>query len=242
MVHDLAASQAFYHELFGWEFEEGPSQLGLYARAMRDGHPVAGLGEIAPGLRRVVAWLPYIATRDADGTAAAVRECGGTVAVGPLDVEGVGRLAIAADPSGAAFGLWQGGPRRRGSVRHPAGAPEWNELITAETAGVGKFYSMVFGYDAAPEPAVPAGTDQLTLSLGTRPVAGIRGVADALPHDRGPHWLTYFAVPDVDEALETVDRLGGRRAGEPQVSPFGRWARVTDPEGAPFAVIRPAGR
>ncbi|ONK10731.1 VOC family protein [Streptomyces sp. MP131-18] len=242
MVHDLASSQEFYHELFGWEFEEGPSQLGPYVRAIRDGHPVAGLGEIAPGVRRVVAWLPYIATRNADSTAAMIRESGGTVAVGPLDVEGVGRLAIASDLSGAAFGLWEGGPRRRGSVHIPAGAPEWNELITAETTGLGKFYSLVFGYEAAPEPALPEGSDYLTLRLGNRPVASIRGVAGALPHDRGPHWLTYFAVPDVAEALERIDRLGGRQLSEPQVSPFGRWAQVADREGAPFAVIRAAKR
>jgi predicted enzyme related to lactoylglutathione lyase len=241
MVHDLAASQEFYHGLFDWEFEEGPSQLGPYVRALRDGYPVAGLGEIAPGVRRAVAWLPYIATRDADGTAATIRESGGTVAVGPLDLEQVGRLAIAADVSGAAFGVWQGGPRRRGPFPGGPGAPEWNELITHETSGVAKFYSLVFGYEAGPEPALP-GSDNLTMYLQGRPIAGIRGAAGALPHDRGPHWLTYFSVDDVDAALGRVDALGGRRLGEASESPFGRWARVADPEGAPFAVIRPAKR
>ncbi|MDT0305653.1 VOC family protein [Streptomyces sp. DSM 44917] len=241
MVHDLAASQAFYRELFGWEFEEGPPQLGPYVQAVKDGVPVAGLGEIEGG-PRVVAWLPYIATRDADATAAAVRESGGTMAVGPLEVEGVGRLAIAADLSGAAFGLWQGGPRRRGSFRPPSGAPEWNELITAESSAVAKFYSVVFGYEAGPEPALPEGSDYLTLTLAGRPVAGIRGVGASLPHDRGPHWLTYFKVPDVAEAVERVTALGGRRLSGPEESPFGLWAQVTDPEGAPFAVIRPGRR
>ncbi|MDT0346616.1 VOC family protein [Streptomyces litchfieldiae] len=242
MVHDLAASQEFYHELFGWEFEEGPSQLGPYVRALRDGYPVAGLGEIAQGVRRPVAWLPYIATRDADATAATIRECGGTVAVGPLDVEQVGRLAIAADPTGAAFGLWEGGPRRRGPFTGGTGAADWNELITVETSAVSKFYSLVFGYEAMPEPALPEDGDYLTLRLQGRPVAGIRGVGHALPHDRGPHWLTYFSVPDVEATLSRIGALGGRQLGEPEDSPFGRWAAVADREGAPFAVIHPAKR
>ncbi|WP_049579508.1 VOC family protein [Streptomyces sp. SBT349] len=243
MVHDLAASQEFYGGLFGWEFDEGPEPLGAYVRALRDGQPVAGLGEIAQGAQRVVAWLPYIATRDVDGTAALIRESGGTVAVGPLDAEHVGRLAIASDVRGAAFGLWQGPPRRRpGPFQGHSGAPVWNELITFETAGVGKFYSMVFGYESAPEPALPPGSDYLTLRLAGRPIAGIRGVAEAVPQDRGPHWLTYFSVPDVEEAVDLAVRLGGRQLTEPEVSPFGRWAQVTDPEGAPFAVIRRAKR
>ncbi|RKN37882.1 VOC family protein [Streptomyces hoynatensis] len=242
MVHDLDASRRFYGELFGWEFDEGPSQLGAYVRALREGHPVAGLGEIAPGAPRLVAWLPYIATPDADSTAALIRDCGGTVAVGPLDVESVGRLAIAADPSGAAFGLWQGPPRRRGSFQAPVGAPDWNELITADTSHVSKFYSLVFGYEPVHEPALPEEADYLTLRLGGRPVAGLRGVGDELPHDRGAHWLSYFSVPDVEETLDRIVELGGRRLSEPEVSPFGRWAKAADPEGAIFAVIRPGRR
>jgi predicted enzyme related to lactoylglutathione lyase len=241
MVHDLAASQSFYGELFGWEFDEGPTQLGPYVRALREGYPVAGLGEIAEGAHGLVAWLPYLATDDADTTASLIRECGGTVAVGPLEVDQVGRLGIAADPHGAAFGVWQGGPRRRsGPYRGPAGAPVWNELITSDATAVGKFYGTVFDYEIHPEPTAPAGSDQVTLHLAGRPVAGIRGVGPAgLPRGRGAHWLTYFSVLDVDEALERVTALGGRRMGDPAVSAFGRWAPVADPEGGLFAVIRP---
>ncbi|MDT0266214.1 VOC family protein [Streptomyces sp. DSM 44915] len=244
MVHDLTVAQRFYGELFGWEFDAGPAQLGPYVRALRDGHPVAGLGEFASEVRqRVVAWLPYIATRDVDATAATIRECGGTVAVGPMEVDQVGRLAIASDVNGAAFGLWQGGPRRSGPYSGPSGAPEWNELITADTSVVSKFYTHVLGYEATPEPAQPAELDYLTLRLDDRPVASVRGVgARALPQDRGPHWLTYFSVPDVDEALRTVEGLGGKALTDPEVSPFGRWAKAADPEGGIFAVVRPPGR
>ncbi|KAB8167910.1 VOC family protein [Streptomyces sp. 3MP-14] len=244
MVRDVSVAQRFYGELFGWEFDAGPAQLGPYVRALRDGHPVAGLGELASGVRSTaVSWLPYIATEDVDATAGTIRECGGTVAVGPIEVDQVGRLAIASDVNGAVFGLWQGGPRRSRPFYGPAGTPEWNELITADTSVVSKFYSNVLGYEAVPEPALPEEMDYLTLRLNGRPVASIRGVgARALPPDRGPHWQTYFSVPDVDQALRDVERLGGRALSAPEVSPFGRWAKAADPEGGIFAVVRPPGR
>ena len=36
----VEAAQRFYGGLFGWEFDAGPTQLGPYVRALRDGHPV----------------------------------------------------------------------------------------------------------------------------------------------------------------------------------------------------------
>ena len=56
---------------------------------------------------------------------------------------------------------------------------------------------------------VSADFDYVTLHIGGRPVAGIHGVGNALPRDRGPHWLTYFEVADTDEAADRVIELGG---------------------------------
>jgi predicted enzyme related to lactoylglutathione lyase len=85
MAHGLAATEEFYGELFGWEFRPGPQQLGPYVRALLDGHEVAGMGQLPPDRRLPIAWTPYLASDDVDQTADTVRECGGTVAVGPLD-------------------------------------------------------------------------------------------------------------------------------------------------------------
>jgi predicted enzyme related to lactoylglutathione lyase len=207
-------------------------------RALCDGRQVAGLGEIAPGASGAVAWLPYIATDDADVTAAMIRDCGGTLAVGPLDLEGVGRLAIAADVCCATFGLWQGGRARRAPLDGAAhGVPVWNELIVADTSLVSKFYTMVFGYEALPEPALPEDIDYLVLWLGQRPVAGIRGVGGALPRELGHHWLPYFSVTEVDGAVRRAEALGARLMRAPEDTPFGRLAWLADPEGAPFGLV-----
>ncbi|MFI9808043.1 VOC family protein [Streptomyces sp. NPDC052301] len=234
MAHGLAATEEFYGELFGWEFRPGPQQLGPYVRALLDGHEVAGMGQLSPDHRLPIAWTPYLAADDVDHTADTVRECGGTVAVGPLDAAEAGRMAIAADPSGAVFGIWQVAAHLGTTLTGVPGTPAWNELITFETESVAKFYETVFGYEK--EPVVSADFDYVTLHLEGRPVAGLHGVGHAL-RDRGPHWQTYFEVGSVEAALRQVADLGGRILRQTHDSPHGRIATVADPEGAMFSVI-----
>ena len=235
MVHGLTTTQEFYGELFGWEFQPGPHQLGPYVRAVLDGHDVAGIGQLAPDRRLPVAWTPYLASDDVDATAETVRLCGGTVGVGPLDASDAGRLAICSDPTGAVFGIWQAVARRGTDITGVPGTPAWNELVTFETASVGKFYETVFGY--AEEAEVSADLDHMTLNVDGRAVAGVRGVGTALPRDRGPHWMTYFEVADVDTALALVNDLGGHVLRPAHDSAHGSVATVADPEGARFALI-----
>ncbi|MEE1926656.1 VOC family protein [Streptomyces sp. TRM 70351] len=236
MVHDLAGSEKFYHELFGWEFEEGPQQLGPYVRARFGSRDVAGLGEMPGGRSFPVSWLPYLATDDADATCALVRDCGGTVGVGPIESGDGERVAIATDPCGAPFGICQAGAEAGARWDGRLGTPVWNELLTPNTFAVSPFYSRVFGYE--PEPVVSSDLDYLTLNLNGRAIGGIRGTGGTVPRDRGPHWTTYFAVEDAERAARRVAELGGRLMREPRDSPYGRVAHVADPEGTPFAVIK----
>ncbi|MFF3487237.1 VOC family protein [Streptomyces sp. NPDC002701] len=236
MVHGMAATQQFYGDLFGWKFQPGPQQLGAYVRAQLDGQEVAGIGQLPPDRHLPVAWTPYLASDDVDLTAQTVRHCGGTVGVGPLVADEAGRLAIASDPSGAVFGIWQAAAHLGASITGVPGTLAWNELITRDSAGVARFYERVFGYQE--EPVVSADFDYLTLHAAGRPVAGIHGVGAALPRDRGAHWMTYFEVADVDTAVTHVDDLGGHVLKPAHDSPHGRVATVADPEGAVFSVVR----
>ncbi|EYT83396.1 glyoxalase/bleomycin resistance protein/dioxygenase [Streptomyces sp. Tu 6176] len=246
MVHDMTATQGFYGELFGWEFEPGPAQLGPYVRARLDGRQVAGIGLLPPDRHLPVAWTPYLASDDVDVTAETVRLCGGTVGVGPLDAGEVGRLVLGSDPSGAVFGVWQVPGERGGAAGGRPGAPLWNELRTFETANVAKFYASLFGYEERRPESGGAGAgeeaaDRVTLCLDGRPVAGILGAGPALRHDGGPHWLTYFEVADTDAAVERLTGLGGRVVAPAHDTARGRTATVTDPEGARFAVLQRGG-
>jgi predicted enzyme related to lactoylglutathione lyase len=236
MVHGMAATQEFYGALFDWKFQPGPQQLGPYVRAVLDGHEVAGIGQLPPDRHLPIAWTPYFASHDVDLTAETVRACGGTVGVGPLDAGDAGRMAIASDPSGAVFGIWQTAAHLGTGITEVPGTPTWNQLVTRDSASVAKFYDTVFGYEE--EPVASADFDYITLHIEGRPVAGIRGVGHALPRDRGPHWMTYFEVADLDASLTDVIDLGGHVLKTPRDTPHGRIATVTDPEGAAFSLVR----
>ncbi|WP_149829451.1 VOC family protein [Streptomyces tailanensis] len=235
MVHGMAATQEFYGALFGWEFQPGPQQLGPYVRALLDGREVAGIGQLSPDRHLPIAWTPYFASDDVDLTAEAVRHCGGTVGVGPLDAGEAGRLAIASDPAGAVFGIWQAAAHLGTDITGVPGTPAWDELLTYDTENVAKFYETAFGYEE--EPAPSADSDHVTLHIKGRPVAGIHGLGPALPRDRGAHWLTYFETSDTDEAVNRVIELGGHAVTPPHDTPQGRVATVADPEGAVFALV-----
>ncbi|MFF2188283.1 VOC family protein [Streptomyces sp. NPDC058155] len=250
MVHGLGTTQDFYGALFGWKFVRvpGPEPLSAYVRGVLDGREVAGIGQLPPERRLPLSWTTYLATDDADMTAEAIRGCGGTVGVGPLDTGVDGRVAIASDPAGAVFGIRQAQARTGtgtgaavvgpGSGAH--GTPVWNELVTHEAAWVGTFYRSVFGYDV--ETTGRDSADVLTLGLDGRPVATLRGVGEGLGRVRGSHWMTYFEVDDTDAAALHVVELGGHVIDQPRETAAGRVATVTDPEGAVFSVVRSAAR
>ncbi|MGW0732649.1 VOC family protein [Streptomyces sp. NPDC002851] len=235
MVHGLAGAKDFYHALFGWEFQPGPQQLGPYDRALLNGREVAGIGQLPTDRHLPIAWTTYFASDDIHVTAEHITEACGTIGVGPLDADDAGRLLIASDPTGAVFGVWQAAAHLGIALRGVPGTLAWNELVTQDTASVGKFYQSLFGYEE--EAVVSADFDYLTLHIDGRPVAGIHGVGNALPHDRGPHWMTYFEVADVDRSVEQIQKLGGQLLRAPQDSAHGRMATVADPEGATFTLV-----
>jgi predicted enzyme related to lactoylglutathione lyase len=103
MSADIPESKAFYETVLGWTYSETPMpEGGTYTVVMDGDTPVAGLFHMpdAPP-----SWVAYVAVDDVDAAAARVVAAGGTVLQPCFDVEGVGRFAMIADPSGAALGL-----------------------------------------------------------------------------------------------------------------------------------------
>ncbi|WP_406204015.1 VOC family protein [Kitasatospora sp. NBC_01560] len=231
MTDDLAGARAFYAELLGWTYTPGPAQLGDYVRAELDGAPVAGLGVLA-ATGFPVQWTTYFAVDDADRTAQLVRECGGTVAVGPLQAERAGRLAIAADVSGAVFGLWQGEEHPGREAGPEPGGPAWAELLTPDESGAAGFYGAVLGRPVAADGGASA------LLVDGRPVAGIRPGAELRGHP--PRWRVHFAVRDADLTARRTVELGGRVLVGPHDAGRGRQARLADPQGGHFSVLEAA--
>ncbi len=106
----LYGAAAFYAATFGWRAQATPVGGELaYTVFELGGRGVAGgftLGAEVPA--DVPAhWLTWFSVEDRDATLARLPELGGAVTGPPFEMPGVGHLAIAADPSGARFGLMQ---------------------------------------------------------------------------------------------------------------------------------------
>lgn len=237
MAHRAGPARDFYGALLGWEFTPGPEQLGWYALAGAGRLRVAGIGAGEPESQQPVSWTTMLAVDDADRAAESVRECGGTVGIGPLNVGDDGRLAFAVDPSGAVFGIWQGAPFGGPDAAGVPGSVAWSELVTNDSTLVGKFYEAVFGLAFERQGAAGDDEDLAVLTVDGQAVAGVHGVGQALSQDRGAHWTTAFAVEDVEAAAALAARLGGRVLTAPHPGPQGLTAVLADPEGAAFSVL-----
>jgi predicted enzyme related to lactoylglutathione lyase len=235
---DIEAAAGFYGDLFGWEIPELPNsaELGGYRRAKKDGKDVAG---VAPLMQegQPPAWTSYISVEDADATAAAVKEAGGSVIAEPMDVMDLGRMAVFADPTGAVFGIWQPGTFPGAGLVNEPGALAWNELGTRDPEAAKAFYSAVFGWGTREHDMGEMGTYTEWLS-GEDSIGGMMDVSGRLPDEIPAHWLVYFAVENTDATLETLKASGGSVSFGPIDIPAGRFAMVADPHGAAFAVIQ----
>lgn len=235
-VPDVAAARAFYGAVLGWSFADTGEESGGYAIAQARGAAAAGIGpqqENGPA-----AWTLYLASDDVDKTAAAITEHGGTLLAPPGDVGSLGRMCIAADPSGAVFGVWQGGTHIGAGICNEPGGLAWEDLRSADPEAAREFYSTVFGYTTAPLP--DAGPDyRLFLRPGdAAPLGGMGGMMGS-PEGTPSHWQVYFGVADVDAAVAAARAHGGAVAAEPFDTPYGRMAALTDPAGALFWLTRP---
>jgi predicted enzyme related to lactoylglutathione lyase len=182
-----------------------------------------------------VHWNNYIAVDSADDAAERARELGGTVAMEPFDVMGVGRMVLIQDPQGAFIALWEStGHIGAGYVNAP-GALSWNELLTSDIDGARKFYGELLGYGWDSMDMGPRGTYWVP-KVGDRSVAGMMQMPDDGPPV--PAWMAYFGVEDADTAVDRARELGGQVLFGPITIPgdMGRIAVVTDPQGGTFAV------
>ncbi|CAM5269901.1 VOC family protein [Streptomyces fimicarius] len=238
MTRDLRAAEDFYGTVLGWTFRSGGLGEG-FSVAHADALPIAGIGQIAPGLPTSVSWTPYFAVADVDTAAARVRERGGTIAVGPIRL-GPGRGAVAADREGAGFGFWEGRtpPWSYGRDDMPASL----ELRTSHAFDCAIFYAGVFGWDSQEPGGCEVGyayqQDAVVVRQGGRTVATLRGGGDASAPDPRlrPRWHVRFQVADL-EAVAEAARAAGGTVGPPVDSPAdGSEVVVCDPEGGIFTV------
>lgn len=104
---DLDASTAFYSQLFGWSIEPADAPGPRYLMIKNGDANNGGIRELSPpGMPPN--WAVYFGTDDLDAALARVEELGGSKLVPePIDIQ-MARIAVVADPQGAAFALYDG--------------------------------------------------------------------------------------------------------------------------------------
>lgn len=227
---DLDAAKAFYTDVLGWTYTGGEPEYGGYLTCETRGLAAAGM---APQMDPAdpPRWTTYFATDDADGAAGRISGAGGTLVVQPMDVGPMGRMAIALDPQGNPFGLWQAATHTGVRIYNEPGALVWNDAAVEDQAGAQAFYGAVFGFQFDPVEGTPG---YVTFGTAGRPLGGLGAHQPGMPQG----WTTCFSVTSTDAAVAAAEKGGGKVATAPQDTPYGRWAVVEDPWGAAFSVMQ----
>lgn len=236
---DAASAGTFYSQLLGWNCDAVEmGEMGTYTLLKLGTGNIAGLYALTDEQKQQGVpphWLSYVLVEDADASANRATELGGRVVMGPFDVPNVGRMAMIEDPSGALFALFQSGEHKGAQpMDNQAGMFCWNELATRDPATANVFYTGLFGWTAE-ESDGPMGTYTTYKNNGRLAGGMISSEMGEIP----PNWLVYFAVDDCDSAFAAAKNAGAAAITPPSDIPdIGRFAIVTDPQGAAFAMIQ----
>ena len=148
----------------------------------------------------------------------------------PFDVMDAGRMAVFADPEGAAICVWQADQHKGARVVNEHGSLNFNGLDTRDAERAKAFYGAVFGWDGSTWPGgVRCGRCPATATTSRSRNPGLReqmaemGAPEGswtssrpscpIPDDEPDvpaHWSVTFAVDDADAAAARATELGGR--------------------------------
>jgi predicted enzyme related to lactoylglutathione lyase len=137
---------------------------------------------------------------------------------------------VIADPAGAVLCLWQPGASIGAEVVNEPGALAWADTATTDPEGAQGFYVSLLDWrfdQMSEEPPY------WVIFNGDRSNGGMTVPPPGVP----PNWFPYFAVADVDAAIQTAKDAGGNPFLGPVDVPTGRFALIQDPQGAAFAVL-----
>lgn len=233
---DIAAAQAFYESLFGWQTEtDGAADGG------GDHHAIRNHGAVIGGYAMATAgapnqWMSYLGVDDVDASYKAALAAGAQSLVAPLDIGATGRSATLTDPTGGVLSICKGEAAETTiDTETPLGGWFWNELTTQHDAAALAFYEKVFGFDHDTMPT-PNGGNYHVLKQGGAMRAGIAQASDA---SMPTMWLQYVKVADCDASAAKAVQLGASVVVPPSEIPgIGRVAMFIDPQGAALAVMK----
>ena len=235
ITDEVSASQRFYGELLGWQFEE-TTRLGQPYFLVRSGdHLIGGIVSAERKLpdQPIAQWLSYVRVDDVNQMVERVKRTGGNVLINPVRVGSTGVAAVISDPQGAILGLLQSSEEApEGSLITPFGEFFWREYLTPDSAKALSFYTDTFGYQS--EISEEVGDQTYHILRRFRPRAGIVKIKD-IPVK--PNWLPYIRVEDpVALAIKAADLGGQVLLGPHPDARNSSLAIVSDPAGAAVAL------
>jgi uncharacterized protein len=235
-TNDPDGALRFYGALFGWRGDEVPvGEGGFYAMCRLDDSAVAAIGK-QPDEQREMGipphWNNYVTVERVDEAAERAGGLGATVVVPPFDVLEAGRMAVIQDPTGAHLSMWEARDSIGATRVNEPGCMAWNDLNTRDPDTARPFYEALFGWTFEKMPTDEV--DYWVIQNGERSNGGMLRLRDeGVPS----FWMPYFAVENVDVAIETTTAGGGGKYAGPTQVPTGRFAVLHDPAGAAFAVL-----
>jgi len=239
---------SFYGELFGWDFI-GPGPGDYFVARLR-GRDVAGIKpQPDDGALQLPVWTTYVAVDSADEVTRRATGEGGTVIAAPFDVLPAGRMAVLADPDGAAFCVWEARERHGAQLVNEPSAWSMSVLNSRDPERAKTFYGALFGWTT--ETFEMGGGEVTMLCLPgyvggepeqpvSREVVATMMAADG---DVPPHWSSDFWIADVDAATARMPELAGKVVQEPYDVPGTplRQAVLADPAGTVFSATQVLG-
>jgi predicted enzyme related to lactoylglutathione lyase len=236
---DTQAAAKFYSEVVGWTHEDMSQPGNAYGIVKVGDVGVAGLMPFPEGMKGHPGWNGYVAVEDVEAAARKIKQLGGVIHRGPIEVPGIIKFAVVGDPQGAVFIIAKGlVDRPMGEL--PTGTPGtvgWRELFAADWQTDFEFYAGMFGWTKAESHDMGAGGIYQLFAAGGHPIGGMMNRPAVMPMS---WWNYYINVDAIDAATARVEKAGGSIKMGPMEVPGGQWVvQAQDHQGAFFALVAP---
>ncbi len=232
---ELERAIHFYERLLGWHFDEVEREDLTTVVARTDQGEVGGISprlEAPEGPTTPPSWTVFLTTGQLSSSLGRCRELGGSVLQPQAHLASGGVAAVVADPSGATFGLVE--PSAQRPVSRPAGVA-WVECLSRDVPTAQVFYCELLGWKAEPGEG-----GYILFARNGEQIAGLMATPREVPSEAPSTWLVYFGVEDAAQASARAAELGGNVLIAVRDINEGRFAILSDPSGAVFAVFEPA--
>jgi predicted enzyme related to lactoylglutathione lyase len=245
MSTDPERALAFYQALLGWSVERMPiSPESSYMMIGLGGQHFGGIAPLDASAGLPSHWIGYLAVDDVDAATVRAAELGGMECAPPTDIPQVGRFSVVTDPTGAVLSLFSYLPGQEMALPTdpvPFGSFCWDELMSTDPDAAARFYEQLVGWSYAEHNMGEAGMYRMGGRSPSKSTGLMRLPDEAMQVGAPSHWLPYIRVSNVDASAARVAELGGAvLVPATDIPEIGRFAAVSDPTGAMFALYREA--